>query len=54
LRRDFRTRQEKIERRGAEGRAADHFLMGKLTVRPRINASSARTAKNTTPANTAM
>jgi hypothetical protein len=28
--------------------------MGKLTVRPGISASSARTVKNTTPATTAM
>jgi hypothetical protein len=29
-------------------------LIGKLTVKPGINANSARTAKNTTPATTAM
>jgi hypothetical protein len=31
-----------------------HFLIGKPTVSPGISASSARTAKNTTPATTAM
>jgi hypothetical protein len=38
----------------ASAAAADHFLIGKLTARSGISASSARTAENTTPATTAM
>ena len=34
--------------------AADDFLIGNVTVSPGTSASSARTAKNTTPATTAM
>jgi hypothetical protein len=38
----------------ASAAAADHFLIGKLTVSAGISANKARTAKNTTPATTAM